>query len=240
VRVACNLTLESSFNSSIGPTVGSTFGSITRATPSGCTGGEASFLSPPWSLTFSSYSGRQPEGMVGYNTTMNGVSLSLRSGLLSCLYRGNLETPFALSGSNPYPVGTARVLNLFPLSLVSGGGCASGAFAEGRFALARASDFSEIPGLALRAEPMTLSRALAMGGAPVRFFNDSETQSVRVDAILSTSNRWGGTWSGCVTTIMPMRSCEITVTANADAPDALLRLNNSLSGLVGQLSMTAN
>lgn len=98
VRIECNITLTASFASSVVKVAGTSLGSVTAATVSGCpTGTSMAFLftSPTtWPMTYNSFAGTLP--------SISNVSLTLSGGQISfttsttgtCLYTGSLGGRF--------------------------------------------------------------------------------------------------------------------------------------------------
>lgn len=241
VTVRCAVSLAGSFNGSIPEVSGEALGSVTSATASGCEGGEraaVTFLSTPWSLRYNSVSGIAPflTAMLGL---LNGVSVNIASGLLSCLYRGEVGLRFALSGSNPYPIGTISTLTN-SLAFVSGFGCARTASITGSFRLTREQWLTEYAGgggTEMGADPSRLQGSLcgaSTGGCMVTFTNDTGS------TITVTTTEWGGATGWSVTnncgTILTTRSCSVTLTAGATTGPGQFRL---LAGatIVGRVNL---
>jgi hypothetical protein len=226
--IRCNLSLTGSFQSAIAQTRGATIASITRATTSACEGGESpsvTFLSTPWSLTYSSFSGTQPEAMTGVLALLNGVSANVRSGFLSCLYRGEVGVRFAVSGSNPYRVGTVSTL-ANSLALVAGAFCPSTGSVSGSFSLSRTEWFGEVPPmLTLHPSANMISRELTLNGQQITFTN-TETNEISTGALRFDRLGWSmSDTSGCAfRTLMPNKECPVTLRAEASAPAAQLEV----------------
>jgi hypothetical protein len=242
IVVRCNVSMSGSFRSAIGTRSGEAAGSVTRASASGCTGGEnVTFLSLPWSMTYSSFTGTQPERMTGFLTLVNGASVSVRS-LISCLYRGELGVRFALSGTDPYEVGTISTLtNSLPLS--SGFGCPTSGTMTGSFTHAGELFLGEILLLAFEAVPDTLSAAdvRALGSMNVTFTNKSGA-GITVATVRATNTGWGSTtnWNACTGLIANNVSCIINVIAEMSARPGRIELRTAApaSTLVGEVVLT--
>lgn len=173
--------------------------------------------------------------MTGLLLTATGVSARITSGRLTCLYRGNVGLSFALSGENPYTLGTLSTLSN-SLTLASGEGCGRTGSVRGSFELAGSRLLAEVLKLELTASPpeVTRAQAEAAGGVVVTF--TPTTANVR-----PTTGGWRtvpiGGWSTditpCLTMIVyPAGMCQITITGtNISTPNAL-RLFDA-TGVVG-------
>jgi hypothetical protein len=238
VTVRCELTLEAELLREIPFRAGERVGSISRVTSSRCEEGTtATFLSFPWSLTYSSFSGTQPEGMTGMLTTMRGLSVSLRllGGLLTCLFRGDVGLNFELTGESPYEVRALTTLSN-TLSLVSGGGCPATASMSGTFELSPAELLVEVQVLSLIASPPVVRRAEATGleGKTVTFFPSIQTVIVNGGGWRDGSNGWRTEITPCIGEIRyPAGSCSIVIRAEAAARTNQLRLNREGGGIAG-------
>ncbi|HYV16181.1 MAG TPA: hypothetical protein VE972_09175 [Conexibacter sp.] len=241
VTVRCRLTLTASLNREITPTRGEALGSVPRAVTSGCEGGErpsVTFLAPPSTLAYSSVSGSEPEALTAVLMSMNGTSVNIASGRLSCLYRGEVGLSAALSGANPYPVGTLSTL-ANSLSLVRGEGCARTGSIRASLSLAAENWLIEALILELAASPRTVTRAQAQSGVAVTFTPTTMTVRPTTGRWRDGANGWTTDVTPCLTTIMyPTGMCQLTLTATATAGTNMLQLINGSNVVVGQVPVT--
>jgi len=239
VTVRCAVTLTGSFNEAIVQESGEAVGSVTRATTSGCTGGErpaVTFLSTPWSLVYRSFTGTQPERVTAILASLTGFAVNIASGASSCLYRGEVGLSFALSGSEPYPVGTISTL-ANSLTLVSGAGCARTASIRGSFRLSREQWLTEYAsgGTEMGANPSRLTAGLCQGGGcMVNFTNDTGAQITVTSTTFVNATGWSRT-NNCGT-INNMAMCSVQLIATPPTTAGQFRL---LAGttIVGRVNL---
>jgi hypothetical protein len=118
--VVCQITRRVRINSRIAKTPGATFGSVTSATARECSGGTATSLGLPWTVTYVSFNGTLPNiREVRLEVRGMGFLVTTFFGLAACLYRGNVQ--YTTSG-NPVTQMTSDISRLVPLDIDLGSG----------------------------------------------------------------------------------------------------------------------
>ena len=136
LSVRCQVTLSGTFSEATFPkTVGTQFGSLNNSGVSSCSGGSLSFLSlseSPVRVTYQSFTGTLP------NVTALGFRIAevriQSTGLLTCLYSGNVDALMAMVERETWEAGASTITS-GRLTLSSGALCPESATLSGRMAL---------------------------------------------------------------------------------------------------------
>lgn len=132
--VVCTVTLSGSFSrSTLNMSAGTTFGSASRLSWSGCTGGELrATLGTPWTIALTSVPGEYPETYSNLRLEIRNLQIQATVSGVTCLYSGDqgLEVGLTPDAERDYAwdTGSARVL-AETLSLISGSCARTATFA---------------------------------------------------------------------------------------------------------------
>lgn len=111
-------------------TAGTTIGSVTALSYTGCRGGEINALLIPWPLKYRSIAGTLPDRVTSIQFSfMMGIEFHFTAPDVDCLYSGEVFAQTSVTGRNPYTTGG-------PISITGdtiGGGSGICAFLPGDF-----------------------------------------------------------------------------------------------------------
>jgi hypothetical protein len=137
-RVVCRVTLELRIEDAT-KTRGVVFGSVGRATATGCTEGTLiTFLGLPWRISYQSITGELPSEIAEWLMKIHGAQVLLRGCGWGCLYRGDIDVFLPLFHTlmeEPYVNQLLRTSAALSREVVQEGECPGFLLFQGEFRL---------------------------------------------------------------------------------------------------------
>jgi hypothetical protein len=199
LAITCNVTVGGTLASRADKLGGTVIGGLTSATASGCSGGTVAFLSPsaerPWPILYNEAIGTLPTAVTGLQLTFQQMAVGVTTPFGTCLYRGDLETQLAVTGTTTYSGETITSL-VNQIGRTSGGIlCPTTGVVRGAMRLAAGAALTPAfaPAGALSANPKHLRfldvPASTSAEAEVVFTNDGD-DILLLDAPVVAGGEW--------------------------------------------------